>query len=349
MEIKQSENRVQINGIIAEMNLAQPKEKDVNLTGFVDGTKVEKKVKCMVIEKKEFKNPTFTIESNGNQIAVEYKGINFGITEKTLNKEGEIVDNDRYKALVTMMSKYVTKKDAINGEEPTRVTVNGSLSLNEYTSFKDDEDGKFVSIQQITANSISSTNTSEEDSADARISGVITDISPEYNGEDETGRLLITLVSFSYNSKAEPYKFVVEADLKDDFERYYEVGNSVLLSYEVTSRHVGSAVKQSGNGFGKREAKITSGYNVTEFSIFNGDEPFDEENELFVSVETVQQALAEREQMKAEKIAKDKEKLAEKNADSAKTSSPRGASASTKASPFGAPKKDNPFAKKSLM
>lgn len=341
-ELKQSINTVQINGIIAEMNLKET-TKEQTLKKKVNGSDLEKKVTCKVIEKVEFSNPTFVVESNGKSIPVEFFGINFGVAEKALDDNGEIVDNKNFKSLETIMSKYVTKANAKDGEEPTRVKVSGKLGLNEYPSFKRNSDGEFISMTQIIAFGITSTGVAEEDSADAEISGVIKTINHETKDDNETGRLLVDFISFGYNGVAEPYKFVVEEDLAKDFEDFYELGSSVKIYYEITTKQVGNVRKSSEGGFGRRDAKITSGYTVTEYSVFRGEEPFEEDNEYFVDVETVKKALAEREAMKDEKIANALKKAQES---STAKSSPKGASA-TKSSPFGASgttKKQNPFA-----
>lgn len=337
-ELKRSINKVQINGIIAEMNLKESTKKvEIKKGDFSE------EVTCKVIEKVEFKNPCFVIESNGSPINVEYFGANFGVKEKTFDDNGNLIDNKNFKALETILNKYVTKVNAKEGEEPTRVTVNGSLGLNEYASVNNNPDGEFYSRAEIVAFSISSSNVPSEDSADAEISGVIKNIVPETKDDEETGRIFVEFVSFGYNGVAEPFKFVVESDLAKDFEEYYEIGTSAKLYYEIKTRQVGSVRKVSG-GFGRREAKITSGYTVQEFSIFRGDDAFEEDDEYFVSVETVQKALNEREMMKNQKI-EDAVKKAKENGTTTTTKSASPSGASAKANPFGGEtKRKNPFA-----
>lgn len=346
-ELKQSINRVQINGTLSEINL-RVVEKEVELKRNKEdkGTKV----KCKVVEKVEFKNPAFVVEVNGNPIEIEYFGVNFGVAEKRLDENGEIIDNKNFKSLETIISNYNPKVGGNSELEPTRVKVDGKIGLNEYVSTNKNPEGDYISITQITAFGISSSGVSEEDSADAEISGVVYKVGHEVKNDEETGRLNIELISIGYGDVAEPYKFVVESDLADDFESFYEVGSSVKIYYEIISKQIGAVRNQTSGGFGRRNAKITSGYRITEYSVFSGEEPFEEEYEYYVSVDTIKEKLEEREVMIANKI---KAKLEEPS--NTNTSSPKGASAnSNNPSPFGTKgsstnpfgggnKKQNPF------
>lgn len=338
-ELKQSKNQVQLMGTLNEMNLKET-TKEVVLKKNKDdnGTKVT----CKVIEKKEFKNPSMTVDVNGNIIDVEYFGVNFGVAEKRFDEDGNIVDNKNFKSLETILNNYNPKIGGDTNTEPTRVKVYGKIGLNEYASTNRNLDGDFYSIMQITAFGVSSSGVSEEDSADAEISGVIYRIGHETKDEEETGRLLVELVSVGYNDVAEPYKFVVEEDIASDFEDYYEVGSSVKVNYEITTKQIGST-RQTSGGFGRRNAKIVSGYKITEYSIFRGDDPLDEENELFVSTDTVKKLMEEREVMIANKIKDAIEKAKESGGSTKSKPSPSGASkASGGGNPFGGEKK-NPF------
>lgn len=348
-ELKRSLNKVQLMGMLSEMNLKM-ETKETKISKNVNGNKIEKTVTCKVIGKTEFKNPSFTIEVNGNTIGVEYFGVNFGVAEKTLDENGNIIDNKNFKSLETIMTNYNPKIGGDSTKEPTRVKVDGSLGLNEYASTNKNPDGEFYSFPQVVAFGISSNGVAEEDSADAEISGVIKAIAHEVKNEDETGRLNVEFISFGYNGVAEPFKFIVEEDLASDFESYYELGSSAKIYYEIITKQVGGKKVTTSGGFGRRDAKITSGYSVTEYSVFRGEEPYEEESEYYVDIETVKNALAEREIMKENKIKDAVEKVKEG------TKSPKGASkssgnnpfgnANTKSSPFGGDTKSkaNPFA-----
>lgn len=317
VEVKQSINHCQVIGTLAEMNIEATTE-EVVLKGS-NGT--EKRVTCQRIGKKEFKNPMFVIESNGNMVEVDF----FPIAEKKLDENGNIVDNPRFKSMQTVLENYIPK--SVNSENATRVKVDGSLRENSYV---DKNTFDFKAFPQFNGFAITSSNVSDEDTTDSEISGVIRSISQEVRGEnaEETGRLKVELYSFDYNGATTPFTFIVDEDLADDFTSFYENGQSVKLYYEIVTKTVGSKKATSG-GFGRRDSKMVSGYTVTEYSIFRGDDPFEEENDYYVDIETVKKAKAERDIMIETKIKEQKEK----GNDVGKKPSPSKAKA--KSNPFG--------------
>ena len=78
------------------------------------------------------------------------------------------------------------------------------------------------------------------------------------------------------------------------------------MYYEVIVKHIGNK-KTSSGGFGRRESNIVSGFAVTEYSIFRGDDKFEEENEYYISVDAVKKLLEERDVMIENKIKEKKE------------------------------------------
>lgn len=329
-EIKASINNAQVIGELLEMNLEEI-TKEVTLKG---ANGVEKKVTCQQMAKKDFKNPMFLVDVKGNAIGVDF----FPASEKKLDENGQIIDNSNFKSLKTVLETYIPKNNAKEGEVPTRVKIDGILSANEYIN-KDTYE--FKSITQVNGFRITSTGVPEEDIADCEISGIIRSIIPETKGEDaeETGRLKIELYTFNRNAETTPFTFIVEADLADDFNSFYEVGQSVKLYYEIITKQVG-AKKPTTGVFGRRESHMVSGFSVTEYSVFRGDEAFDEENEYYINPEDMKQALNERDIKINNMIQKTKE-------DSSKPkNSPKGAASSTttKNNPFGASStKKSPF------
>jgi hypothetical protein len=327
-EIKASINNAQVIGELLEMNLEEI-TKEVTLKG---ANGVEKKVTCQQMAKKDFKNPMFLVDVKGNAIGVDF----FPASEKKLDENGQIIDNSNFKSLKTVLENYIPKNNAKDGEVPTRVKIDGILSANEYVN-KDTYE--FKSITQVNGFRITSTGVPEEDSADCEISGIIRSIIPETKGEDaeETGRLKVELYTFNRNAETTPFTFIVEADLADDFNSFYEAGQSVKLYYEIITKQVG-AKKPTTGGFGRRESHMVSGFSVTEYSVFRGDEAFDEENEYYINPEDMKQALNERD-IKISNMVK----TAKENKDKPK-SSPKGASSNgAKANPFGSSTKKSPF------
>lgn len=333
-EIKQSINKVQIVGTLKEIN-AKVEKKEVSLKSG----SVEKKVTCSQISKAEFRNPMFTVEVNGNDIGIDF----FPTAEKKLDENGAIIDNPRYKSLETILNTYVPKsKDSVNA---TRVKVDGNVRLNEYA---DGNTFEWKSYMGINAFTMSSSGVPQEDSAEAQVSGVIGNIAPEVIGEDETDRLIVTLYTFDNQGVVSPMKFVIEEDLANDFNSFYEIGDNAKLDYEIITKQVGRPKADvNEGGFGRKKSNIISGFSITEYSITYGYDPMDEENELFVSVDDVKEALNVREIMIEKKIAEKKENPSTTSS----SPSPKGASAKSSGSnPFGGgssstseTKKKNPF------
>lgn len=312
-EVKQSINRVQIVGTLKEINLEE-QTKEVNLK---NGQK-EKKVTCRVLSKKEFKNPMFLIEVNGKDIEIDM----FGANEKKLDENGNVVDNKNFKSLQTI-SGFKPMIECKDGEVPTRVKVEGYLRANEYA--KDDD---WKSFPVLTAFNMSHTQVPDTDSADGEISGIIKNITPEVKIEDETeietGRLKVEFYYFDRNGDTYPVTFMVEEDIADAVLDTYEAGNSCKLYYETIIKHVGAKKVSNEGGFGRRDANITSGFSVTEYNIFKGSDPFDNENEYFVSIDSMKEAMEARNVMIETKIAEAKNKDKTKNTEP--KSSPKGAS-----------------------
>lgn len=283
-ELKRSINKFQIVGTIDEINLK------------VDNNVVNKRnsrIKGAII-KCDFKNPSVTINVNGQII-----GVNFYPTYKQVEKDGKIIDNPRYKALETIM----------NYEKGIRVLANCSLSENSYVDDKGNEP-EFKSFPQLSAFQITSSNVSDDDTADGRISGVVKSIKDEVRNEEETGRIIVEfyymITDGSGDIIATPINLIVESDLADDFKDMYPIGSNCILDVEIINRQVGGNKKKVEGHFGRRESKVVDGFTVEEFSCFGGDPTLEEENEYFVSVDDMKELLKERKVMIEAKISEKK-------------------------------------------
>lgn len=330
-EIKQSINRNQVVGVLKEMNMEEITA-DVTLGR---GSSNEKKVKCQQIAKKEFRNPMFLVESKGMDIGVDF----FPVAEKKLDENGKVIDNSRFKSMQTVLNTYKAKINCKADEEPTRVKIDGSLRANEYADSKNNFDWKSFPI--VSGFQITHSGVPEEDIADGEISGMVSKIMPEIivknDTEEETGRLKIELYSFDNNGATTPANFVVEPDLADTFQEFYEVRTSCKLYYEINVKQVGGK-KAASSGFGRRDSKMVSGFSVTEFSVFRGDEAFEEENEYYINSDSMNSALNERNIMIENRVKEAKEK-----SDNPKPQGLKGSAKSGGSTPFSDNKKSNPF------
>lgn len=288
-KIQQSINSVQLVGTIEEINLMVE-----NTVTKKDGTVDKRGAR---VTNKEFSNPSLTISCNG-QIYGVYLIPQY---EKKEDENGKLVENPRFKAAKTIM----------DYEKGTRVKVEGSLSENGYVG----QDGEWKSTTRIQAFSVSSTNVSDEDSTDARISGIIKSIKEEMRNDEETGRLLVELYSFDYTGATFPTNLVVEKDLAyidedgeeqhitaEDFTEAYSKGDSVILNVEFNTVTVGGGNSEQKTAFG-RKSKIVHGFTRTEIRVVGGDEPIeepDDEEELtgndryYITSADIKKALADR-------------------------------------------------------
>lgn len=256
---KKSMNTVVIVGTLAEVgNLVY--DKDV----------VNKSNDKLVgaITRADFKKPVFVVDVNGQKIGVNTMPVYKNKVDKDTKK---IVENERFKAFEKIMTYEVG----------TRVEIKGSISVGAPYM------GKNGIIEPVSINmfSLSATGVGDEDYAEGKVSGYIKSIKPEVRGEDEdeTGRLLVDFWLYNeYNDVKEisPFTLVVEEDVAEGFEETYSDGDNAVLDFDIVSRQVGG--KKSKSAFGKRESKIVGGFTVTEYSIFSGEAPLDDESEYYI-------------------------------------------------------------------
>jgi len=254
---KKSINNVVIGGTLAEVgNLVFDREmKNKNNDKLVGA-----------ITRADFKKPAFVIDVNGQKIGVNTMPVYKDKVDKNTKK---IVENDRFKAMQKVM----------DYEVGTRVKINGSISIGSPYM------GKYGIVEPVSVNmfSMSSTGVGDDDYAEGKASGYIKSIKAETKGEDEdeTGRLLVELWMYNdYDDSVAPFTLVVDADLAEDFENTYSEGDNAVVNFDITSRQVGG--KKAKSAFGKRESKIVGGFAVTEYSIFGGEAPMDNESEYYI-------------------------------------------------------------------
>lgn len=338
-QVKKSLNSVQVVGTLLELNLKMV-EDDFELTNYASGKK--KKVKCRSIQKVDFKQPTMLVESSpvdedGNVRYTANIGVNFfNAYEFTLDEDGKIKKdkkgedeiNPNFKALETIMNTYITRKDSKDGEIPTRVKVDGSININEYP--KDDD---WKSIPQVSAFRCTSSGVPEHDIAEGEISGIIRNINQELKGgdsEEKTGRLKVELYFFDNKLQALPFNLVVEEDLADAFDENYKASDSVKLYFDILTRLVGGGKTKQTSAFRRREANKVSGFEITEFSVFMGDDPFVDESDYFIELESMKEAMKAREIKIEQAKTEAKEKAKKKTASGSSTGSSRGSLGSSR-------------------
>lgn len=296
--MKKSENKFQVVGEVSEINLKEDVRGSYTLMNFSNNSK-KTITDCRVITKAEFRNPSVLIKCVTAEGKETFVGVHFDdVAEKKLNDDGVVVDNPDFKAKKTILETY---------KVGTRVSVDYALLFpNEYPD-RDTYEFKVYNAN-IKAYNITSTGVPEDDKYEGDVTGVISKISREVYNDNETGRLLVEMYIARSLEFVFPVNFVVESDLADEFEDAYKKGDNASISYELITKTVGGAPKQKEGRAGRRRSNVTSGYTISEYSIFDfGEEPIDEENQYFITKKEIKDLLNKREVYKEAQIAKRKE------------------------------------------
>lgn len=301
-EIGKVTNVVQMVGTLKEMNI-ELRENVKKILFYGDSKRKEVITRAYV--KSAWDKPSFLIEVNGQDIEVDMYGLGFGIGEAVLKDDGTLDEekqHQNFKKLDKIANFLPASECKKEGDIPTRVIVEGYVYENNFVT----QDKEFGHKPVIMANKISHSSVPDTDKCDCAISGVIRtmkhEMSKENDGE-ETGRLMIDFYYFDSKKNIAPFPLVVEEDLAEAVEELYKPGDSVKLYYEILSRRVGGRQKQTDGGFGRREANITTGYTITEYSVFKGTDAYEEEDAQFISIEQVKEAMKARDLMIETKIA----------------------------------------------
>lgn len=283
-ELKQTTNKSKFIGVLSEKALTVESGKMKDDKG--------KEFDCAVIK---------------GTISIETANGTFPLRVYSKSKKKDRTDNKMYAGLVTIMHDYVSKfeisnktisfkengrdvkipivaneKDADTDSEfviaNTADTIECvvKVDINDYVS---KNSGKVVSGVQLGMNKANRVAADTESTTDLMLEGYIGKIAPETDKDgEETGRLIVTLVTIGYGGVAKPFTIIVPEDLADDFVDMYEEGQTAMLYCAVMMRHVGGSSNTTA-AFGKR-AKVSSGFDVQEIVLIGGDEPYeDDENE----------------------------------------------------------------------
>lgn len=285
--VKASIRKAQIIGTLQEMNF-DIQTKEIERDG--------KKIKCQAIVKKEFKNPSMTVDVNGMPVGVDF------IPTYEIGKDGK--HNQKFDGMKTIIETYVPAISATEENPATRVKVNGMFGLNEYV----DKNDSYKSFPNITCFSpCTHTNVPSDDMAAIEVTGIIGALKDEVEGEDttETGRLNLTFCSFDKEGNILPFDLIVPEDLADDFKENYEVNDSCELGLEITTKQSGQT-KTSNRTFGKK-SQIVGGYSKPEYVVNGGDPKFEEEHQYYIDFADVKDAMKLRKIMIQAAIDKKKE------------------------------------------
>lgn len=249
----------------------------------------------------EFKKTTGTIANGESKGApyISFKGkIQFGkhkamersferFVQEYIVKEGKKKENKAY-ARALEWANSVKSVASSNWDEATEVSLQCSFATNDYISAEE----KLIESLKCSVAFIN--DVTDDYGATADVEGYISQIVPETRGEDqdETGRLRVTVLTNDFFGNIIPVKnIIVPAELREDFENGYEVGQTakLFITFEL---HKGEEKPKKSGGIGVQ--RITEGKSYTEMILTGADPAIDADEKDAYSKEAVRIGLAER-------------------------------------------------------
>lgn len=260
--LRASEQLVQVEGILADLDLKKDRTKD-NSDDVITGS--------------------VTIKVGDNQIRFQTY-----VTSKI--KQGD--SNSAYKGLETVMDQYkpISK---FGEEEADRVSVNRG-SLNFYTSQNGTDAMGYRAQYFNRIADASKYHPKAEFSVEMYISNIVSEMDKEGN---ETGRMLIKGWTVSYAGGVDPITVVVPKEFADNVESTYSIGQTAEFFGNIINSRV-EKITEVQVAFGAKQKVETSYKN--ELLVTSGSLPY-EEGVTSVApypAETIKAAIQERENKK---------------------------------------------------
>lgn len=195
---------------------------------------------------------------------------------RELTAKGE--KNKMFEGYKTVMNDMVTVTDisegkAPEGAEPTKLRVNGSLSMSEYFN-----EGGFNAFLQVQGRFVNRVKTEEghtfEPKATYDVEGIVMSRVPEMKDDEETGRQKVRLMIPTYNGAIE-LEFISKEEHGEYIEDNFEVNSTVNLYGSIInfSKKIVKTIEQD---FGDPKTE-TSYESVRELQI-RGGKVYDEDN-----------------------------------------------------------------------
>ena len=163
---------------------------------------------------------------------------------------------------------------------PTKVRVQGSISINDYVT-----PSKTMSSRLRWRVAQGNTRTGDDTKSSTFLKVVlyINAIAHEMANEEETGRLKVTGYGAQNDGTCFPVEFFVDKDIAEDFENFYSIGDTVEFRLSLFTRHAGGNRRKVGLS-SKREVKQDmDGFDVTELTFVTGSDVIEEPDEQFIT------------------------------------------------------------------
>jgi hypothetical protein len=213
------------------------------------------------------------------------------VTGMTRYKKKDGSDNAIAKGYQTIIDEYVSvAKHGREQADKVRITQ-ARIGVNEYYG----QDGKLKSFPQLSTNFINRLGAGDEFNprAEFEVEIFVKSVVPEIKNDDETGRVKVNAIIPVFGAKVIPFEFMVSAEGAEFVSDNYEVGCTTKVYGDIVNF---KEVKETEVpvAFGKPQKKITT-KTIREYLITGGNDPYEEESVKVYKIETIQQAMVERE------------------------------------------------------
>lgn len=262
-ELKKSRQYFRSVGTVYELNLELKDSTDPD-ANF--------KIKCKDKDGNEFTTDGERIIGN---IAIRtQRGIQtFNVFFQSIGYDGTPAKN--WKMALGMLS-WSPEINA-NGEEPTRVAIEGQIAINDYV-----KDGNVYSNLRWRV-SKATTKVGDDEPTGTSLDAVcyVHKIEAEKINEEETGRLKVTLMGADNKGACFPIDVIVEKDLADAVEENIEIGTTLPVTLNRNMRHIGGDKKKGGKRMigGSGDVNVNTGFDVEELILVGADDPIEEPEE----------------------------------------------------------------------
>jgi hypothetical protein len=248
----------------------------------IEGTLLE--VRHNEWKSKEGLNIELDIEVRENEVHT-LKGM-------TRYKKKDGSDNGIAKGYQTIIDEYLSvAKHGRDQADRVRVTQ-GKIGVNEYYG---QQDGLLKSFPELSTNFVNRIGAGDEFNprAEFEVEIFVKSVVPEIKNDDETGRVKVNAIIPVFGGKVIPFEFMVSAEGAEFVTDNYEVGCTTKVYGDIVNfkevKEIDVPV-----AFGKPQKKITT-KTVREYLITGGADAYEEDNVKVYTIESIQQAMVERE------------------------------------------------------
>lgn len=209
----------------------------------------------------------------------------------TRYKKKDGTDNAIAKGYQTIIDEYLSvAKHGREQADKVRVTQ-GKISVNEYYG----QDGMLRSFPQINTNFVNRLGAGDDFNprAEFEVEVFVKSVVPEMKNDDETGRVKVNAIIPVFGAKVIPFEFMVSQEDAEFVSDNYEIGCTTKVYGDIVNF---KEVKETEVpvAFGKPQKKIST-KTIREYLITGGTDPYEEEDVKRFTIESIQQAMVERE------------------------------------------------------